>query len=443
MSKRLLAICAGLLALTPAVVLAADPQHVKWFAKFSFADKPNSAYDVLTPLFFGLAALSMIVSAALVPVDAWLQRNGTFKKLEGWLEARKGDSTLVMRIAMGATLLLSWQADSLLAPGLQIEAFGALGPVLGWAQFVLALLLIFTATTPIAGVGIGLLWLICVFQFGPFYMLDYTHNLGIAVFLTLSNVGDLKTRALRLPFLYVTVGFSLIWLGLEKLIYPDWGLYVLQENPQLALGLPLDFFLKSAAFIELSLGYLLIICLFERPLALVITLVFFTTTLVFGKVEVVGHTSLHAALIIFLLNGPGTVYRAPITFHDRLPLRAAFGAVNFIVVVGVLMMLYLGGAWNQYQNALAALPGVEVSAAPGLRVWQDGATLRARADGHQGGLQVFVDGAYAGPVVDGAFDLSGLRGPHRVVVALTTVDERFVKYDGMPVHAAVLADGAQ
>jgi hypothetical protein len=440
MSKRFLAVCFALFLSVPSLALAAAPEHVKWFAKFSFADKPNTAYEVLTPLFFGLAALSMIVSAALVPVDAWLQRTGAFRKLEAWLEARKGDSTLVMRIAMGATLLLSWQADSILAPDLKISAFGGLGPVLGWIQFALALLLIFAATTPIAGIGIGLLWLICVFQYGPFYMLDYTHYLGIAVYLALSGVSDLKIRGIRLPVLYITVGFSLIWLGLEKLIYPDWGLFVLQENPQLALGLPLDFFLKSAAFVELSLGYLLIICLFERPLALVITLVFFTTTLVFGKVEVVGHTSLHAALIVFLLNGPGTVYRAPITFHDRLPLRAAFGAVNFVVVVGVLMLMYLTGAWRQYERALAALPGVEVAAAPALRAWQDGSTLRVTTDGAAGAPHVFIDGAYAGPVEAGRFNLAELRGPHRVVVALAMADERFVKFRGEPVHTSLIVN---
>ena len=38
-------------------------------------------------------------------------------------------------------------------------------------------------------------------------------------------------------------------------------------------------------------------------LALLITLVFFATTLVFGKLEVIGHTMLHAALIVFLIEG--------------------------------------------------------------------------------------------------------------------------------------------
>jgi hypothetical protein len=94
---------------------------------------------------------------------------------------------------------------------------------------------------------------------------------------------------------------------------------------------------------------LLIIGLFERPLALTITMVFFLTTLVFGKVEVIGHTTLHAALIVFLLHGPGTVYRAPVRFHRRLPLRVAFAAVNFALALVLLLPAYQAGAWYQHR----------------------------------------------------------------------------------------------
>jgi hypothetical protein len=441
--RHRLALCAVLLGATPALAHAAAAQHVKWFAQFSFADKPNTLTETLTPLLFVLTALSMIVISALVPVDSALQQSGAFKRLESWLEARKGDSTLVMRIAIGATLLLSWQADSVLAPDLKISAFGAFGPVLGWAQFGLALLLIFEKSTPLAGIGIGVLYLLGVFQFGPFYMLDYAHYIGIALFLALSNVSELRVRAMRLPVLYASVGFALIWLGLEKMVYPDWSRYVVQQNPQLALGLPVDFFVKSAAFVEVSLGYLLIICLFERPLALVITLVFFTTTLVFGKVEVIGHTSVHAALIVFLLNGPGTVYRAPITFHSRPQLRAAFGAVNFAVVCGVLLLIYTAGAWSRYQRSIAALPLQHVTAAPALDAWQSGNTLHVSALGHNGEMVIYVDGELAGTVSNGRFNLSSLpAGAHRIVAVLSTRDERFLAVAGEPVakRLTVLVD---
>jgi hypothetical protein len=70
----------------------------------------------------------------------------------------------------------------------------------------------------------------------------------------------------------------------------------------------------------------------------VITLVFFTTTLIFGKVEVIGHTPIHAALVVFLLEGPGRVYKPPIALHRGLGLRTAFAAVNFALLLGILLV---------------------------------------------------------------------------------------------------------
>src|SRR5690606_8212896 len=122
-----------------------------------------------------------------------------------------------------------------------------------------------------------------------------------------------------------------------------WGLYILQQNPQLTLGLDTRFFLTAAAFIELALGYLLIIGLLERPIALAVTLVF-------GKTEVIGHTIIHAALLVFLLAGPGRVYPAPINIHRRLWLRVAFASVNFILLLALLIIPYSYVAQLQFEQ---------------------------------------------------------------------------------------------
>ncbi|MGB0389693.1 MAG: DoxX family membrane protein, partial [Ardenticatenaceae bacterium] len=124
-------------------------------------------------------------------------------------------------------------------------------------------------------------------------------------------------------------------------------------NPSLVLGLPPDFFLQGAAFVEISLGFLLLIGLLERPLAAIITLVFFTTTLIFGKLEVIGHTPLHAALIVFLFSGAGTVYKPPMAIHKQLTWRVAFAAVNFVLIVALFAVVYSWSAHRQYEIALS------------------------------------------------------------------------------------------
>lgn len=319
--------------------------HVKWFADFSFNDQPLTLSEAIGPLFIFLTVLSMMVIAAMVFLDKKLQTWPLYQKIDEWLQERKGNSLLIMRIVAGATLLLSWQGDAVLVPELQVTASWV-----GWAQFVLAFMLLFDRLVKYSGVGILLLYIFAVFQYGAFHMLDHVLFAGAGYFLMVSQSNNVAVKESRLPVLYATVGFSLCWLAIEKIIYPQWALYILEQNPQLTLGLDVDFFLMSAAFVEFALGYLLIICLLQRPLALVITLVFFSTTLVFGKVEVIGHTLAHGALIVFLLEGPGRLYKAPITFHEKLSLRTAFGAVNFAVLLGVLIFTYTQGAWYQYET---------------------------------------------------------------------------------------------
>lgn len=329
---RFLGLAAWLLLATPLVSFA----HVKWFAQWSFADAPSPISAVINPLVLGLLTLTMAALAVAVFIDARLQDMGWYRQVIAWFNARRDYATLVLRIGLGMTLMLSWQADRLLSPDLKLS-----NPAIGWLEFVLALLLIFPRTTPIAAAGTLALYGIGILEFGAFYMLDYFIFVGVALYLIVAGARNPRVRALRIPALYFSVGFSLMWVGLEKLIYPQWGLDILAQQPVLTLGLDPAFFLTSAAFVELALGYLFIIGLLERPMAIVVTLVFFTTTLVFGKVEVIGHTIIHAALIVFLLEGTkASPYPAPINLTRSTPRRMAFAAGNFVLLLVVLGLPY-------------------------------------------------------------------------------------------------------
>ena len=349
--RRLLA---GTLALAvPATAYA----HVKWFSRFNFADRPLTVREVLTPTFFALVALSMVAIGALALVDRRLAHLAAYERVNRWLTDRSDRALLVMRVGIGASLLLSWQADSLLAPELGIGS----APWIGWLQFACAFLLLFDALVPVAGVGVMALFAIGLARAGPLHMLDYVLFLGAGYYLAVSASRTPAVRGTGLPALYASVGFSLCWVAIEKLVYPQWGLYVLQQNPQLALGLDLGFFLTASAFVEFSLGYLLIINLLQRPMALAITLVFFTTTLIFGKLEVIGHTPTHAALIVFLLEGPGRVYAPPIAFHRRLSLRTAFASVNFALLLALLVTSYAAVARRAHDAYLRGQQTARIS----------------------------------------------------------------------------------
>ncbi|MEM7271818.1 MAG: DoxX family membrane protein [Actinomycetota bacterium] len=335
-----------------AVVLVAGPAqaHVKWFSDFDFRQRPKSFTDIIT---LGSVTALVVAAAAITvlpAVDRWLEQQPQYERLSGWLADRRPASDAILRYLVAAALILAWGDRALLAPELAEPASWV-----GWLQLVVAVALGIGRTNRAAGIGILVLWLVGVYEYGAMHMLDYLAFVGIGAYLILRTREERATRDLALPVLYLTVGVSLMWLGFEKLVYPDWSLAVLDTRPVLRLGIPADEFLLIAAFVEIALGFLLIIGLLGRPLALVITIVFIMTTLVFGRVEVIGHTPLHAALIVFLLQGAGRTYPAPIAIHQRLSLRMAFAGANMVIVTLLVGLAYTFAARAQFDDAIAEL----------------------------------------------------------------------------------------
>lgn len=336
----------GVLSLAGLVLAAPAEAHVKWFSRFSFHDRPLGLTEVVTPTFLAFAALAATVVGALVVLDRWLTDRPFYSRFNARLEAQRPHADAILRAATGASLLLAWQGNTLLAPDLPLGAAW-----LGWAEFAAAVLLLFGRTVPVAGALLLGLYGVAVARHGLFYLLDYAVFAGIGYALLVSRLRPSTLRASALPALYATTGFSLCWLALEKLVYPDWVGYVVQQNPQLTMGLDPAFFVTAAAFVEFSLGFLLLVGVLSRPLAVAITVVFFTTTLVFGKPEVVGHTILHGALLVFLLEGPGHAFRPPIALHRTTRWRVAFASVNLLVVLALMLAAYTASARRMYHHA--------------------------------------------------------------------------------------------
>lgn len=332
--------------------------HVKWFSNFNFSQPPLTLEQLNIPAFWGLLILSLVSLPLLVWVDNKGEKTALYHKVNGFLDRYSDNSLNIMRIAIGAVLLMSWQSDTFVAPEIFIPS-----KFVGWFELLLALFIIFKETTFITGIGMILLYFLGIYMHGIFHMLDYIVYLAAGLYLVIATSKNERIRNLDLPVLYSGLGFSLCWVAFEKLFYPYWGLSVLSKAPQLTMGLPHDFFLMACAFVEFTLGYLLMICLLHRPLAVVITFVFFTTTCFFGKSEVVGHTLLHGALLVFVVKGPGRYYQAPIRIHSSLKLRSLFAIVNYIILFAVLAFPYQKMASGKFEQAKRM--GVEQSAPHG------------------------------------------------------------------------------
>lgn len=331
-------------ALTPIV------SHVKWFSDFDFRDPPRFFGEILNPLFWFFLILATVVIGALPVVERWLTTIKAYDNIDNWLRDKTPLTGRIMNYSIAAVLLLNWADHTLLAPEIYEES-----AIIGWSQFFIAILLLTGRANRVAALAIGALWFVGVFLNGAFHMFDYFHLVGIAAFIYFSQDPDLKRRELGIPALYFSVGFSLVWLGLEKLVYAGWSLSLLEQRPVLRLGMPPDFFLTGAAFVEIALGVLLILGLLGRPFALVITVVFIMTTLVFGRSEVIGHTSLHASLVVFLIHGSGTVYRPPFALVKKLWQQMLLAGVTLVGLIFGLGSLYVLGAQYEHKVAIEKL----------------------------------------------------------------------------------------
>jgi hypothetical protein len=436
--------------------------HVKWFSNYDFQQKPLSFHDLNTPIFWGLFVLSIATIVLLVWLDKIADKSALYLKVNGFLDRYADQGPLIMRISMGAVLLMSWQGDTVIAPEIAIQS-----PLWGWFQFALALLLIFKETTPIAGLGIILLYFVGITQHGFFHMLDYVVYPSVGLFLFLSYLKNERYKNLDLPVLYSGLGFSLCWVAFEKMIYPYWGISVLEQAPALTMGLSTDFFLLSCAFVEFSLGYLLIICLLHRPLAVIVTLVFFTTTSFFGKTEVVGHTILHGALLVFIVRGPGHYYQAPIRLHKSFFLRSLFSAVNFVLLFVVLAYPYQKLSQNAYEESMArmakeahpryevpageAVPSVMLHASKDLNggwnihLMTENFTFTPENSGNQdvpaeGHAHLFLNGKKIARVYGNWFHASIPKGKNKLKVNLTTNSHKDYYSNGKPIEHEVEID---
>lgn len=331
--------------------------HVKWFSRYDYTQLPQQLHQITRPIFWLMMAIALVTLLIAVLTDKWLEKQPWAERVCNWFEAKQGTSLLVMRVAAFATLIVAWQQGTVLTPELAHDSIW-----LERLQFIVLLLLLFPKTTTFAGIGFLCLWIYGAAEYGWFHMLDYVNLLGVAYFFIVRPFSGTWWRETALPVLYATVGFSLMWLGCEKLTYPQWALYLLEQHPILSLGLPAKFFLVGAAFVELGLGFMLLICLFSRSLSVTITLVFFLTSCIFGKVEIIGHTLLHASLIVFLFEGPGHSFTPPAWLHRTTFMRAAFATVNFVIVVMAMLFAYTNSARLLKAPTAHVHPRIEVTA---------------------------------------------------------------------------------
>jgi uncharacterized membrane protein YphA (DoxX/SURF4 family) len=313
--------------LTP---LATDA-HVKWFTNLEPKKVPLD--EILSSEFLVISVLIAILLAVLTQWIPKLMEIPGVSNVDLKLDSYRKYSRNILKYGTAFALILQVLNQTMFAPEFAIS--NTWQTVVMWVIIVMLLIPHHMATKVAALIMLGLFISIWN-QAGWFHMLDYGFYIAIiGVFL----VGRTKLETAGFPFLYLGTGLSLCWVAVEKWVYPMMTTDIIHEHHVPTFGFDPELFVVLAAFIEFVVGYLLVVGILNRLLAVVVTILFILTTTIFGYTEVVGHAMIHIVLIIFIIEGI-SFYHPPIKMHRTRLDQMIFVFLNFLFVLSTFLLIY-------------------------------------------------------------------------------------------------------
>ncbi|MCP8969187.1 DoxX family membrane protein [Ectobacillus ponti] len=326
--KQLVFLLAGMLMIFSPVWAYA---HVKWFTHVAPVKEPIE--HILSPLFMGIALLVALVLAVLTQLLPKLMHLPLAKRLDEALAGYRKWSRYILKYGTALALLVQILSGTVFAPEFRVTHTGEML----WVWITIAVLVIpHHAATKVAAALLLALFLYVTSQAGLFHMLDYGFYLAIIWVLF---IGKTRLEEWGFPTLYLGTGLSLCWVAVEKWVYPFMTVDIIQTHHVPTFGFPPDMFIVLAAYIEFVVGYLLVVGILNRLLAVVVTILFILTTTIFGYTEVVGHLMIHIILLIFIIEGV-SFYYPPIAMHKTRLDQMVFVFLNFIFVLATFLLLY-------------------------------------------------------------------------------------------------------
>ena len=342
--RRLLFISIGALLL-PSFAYA----HIKWFVAFDVSDPQKSLMDWVNNTYvINLFILSVWgVLVACVMDSFWCKRWGRFTYISDFFSGYEDITLNITRIGTGIFFVGLWLVGgTILTPDLLTDSW-----FVPHIQLIIAAAVLFRGTAFIAGIGILFLYSYAIYNYGIFHLLDYLTLVGLAIFLILATFKSSKLARYRLPIMYGTLVFSFLWSAIEKLAYPQWFYPFLEKYPFLTMGFDNDFFIASAAFVEFTLFFLLLMGNNGIiVVAFLSNIVITSGNIYFGKMDAIGHFPVNFILLIMLIKGPLPV-KSWFFDHSCKPYSsAAVVAIVFFITIVMMVSLYYGLHWLLYQQ---------------------------------------------------------------------------------------------
>jgi len=268
--------------------------HVKWFCAFDVSGQPRGLENVLCPDFeilFGLTLMALLAGALaeITPVGAAMIRS-----LDRVTSVVRDRTEIIFRAGTAFFFIAIWALGGvLLTPELKTTS-----NLVGAIQLGIALGMLSRRTMPLSAVGIFVLFGIGVWNYGIFHLADYPVFLGVAMYLALTGLQRDLFGVRAIDVVRYTAGVTLMWASIEKWAYPEWSFPLFDSHPAMTLGFSPEFFMRSAGSIEFALAFALMWTPLVRRLgALMLTAMFISAVLEFGKIDLIGHTLIVVVLV--------------------------------------------------------------------------------------------------------------------------------------------------
>lgn len=279
--------------LVNALCAGAASAHVKWFCAFDVAGQPRGLENVLCTDFeilFGLTLLALLSGglAEVTPVGDAILRS--LDRATAWL---RENTEIIFRAGTAFFFISIWAVGGiLLTPELKTTS-----PLIGALHLGIAAGMLSRRTMPFSAAGIFVLFAIGITNYGVFHLADYPVFLGVAIYLALTGLQKDLFGVRALDIVRWSAGITLMWASVEKWAYPEWSFPLFVDHPGMTLGFTPEFFMRSAGSVEFALAFALIWTpLVRRVAATMLTAMFVSAVVQFGKVDLIGH-----ALIVVVL----------------------------------------------------------------------------------------------------------------------------------------------
>jgi hypothetical protein len=320
-----------------AVLAGSASAHVKWFCAYNIAGQPIGLENVLCPDFEFLAGLSVLALMCGCLAEGTFLGEAVLRAMDRATSYLRDNTELIFRAACGFFFVAIWAIGGiLLTPELKTDSTIVAAIQLGIAAGMLS-----RRTMPLSAVGIAALFAIAIWQYGIFHLADYPVFLGVAGYLAMVGFQRDFFGVRPIDIVRWTAGITLMWASIEKWAFPEWSFPLLSTHPQIAMGLDPVFYMRAAGAVEFALAFALMWSpLVRRVGAAILAGMFISAVFEFGKLDLIGHTLIVAALLAIIADDSGKKvlvrypWLAPVGYASALSLFLSLYYVAHALIFG-------------------------------------------------------------------------------------------------------------